>query len=100
VAENSEGGERPHEIDFVTETFDALGERMARALEALATRHAGGEVAVVSHGDPIKAAVCRFTGVPIARMHDVRVPTGSILGLEIDGGEARIVDRWAPERGR
>ena len=91
---------RPHEIAFVEETFERLGERMAAAIRAIAARHAGGEVAVVSHGDPIKTAICRFTGIPIARMHEVRVPTGAVATLDLDGGRAALVEQWAPARAR
>lgn len=91
---------RPHEVAFVGETFEALGERMAAVLRRLAGRHEGGEAAVVSHGDPIKAAICRLTGVPIARMHDLRVRTGSVVTLEVAGGGTRVLDQWTPSRRR
>jgi broad specificity phosphatase PhoE len=87
---------RPHEVDFIDETFAALGARMAGALRAIAGRHPGQEVVVVSHGDPIKAAVCHLTGTPIAEMHALRVTTGGLVALEMDAGGARIVERWAP----
>lgn len=89
---------RPHEVDFVDETFAALGERMAGALRAIAVRHAGQEVAIVSHGDPIKAAVCHLTEARIADMHTVRITTGSLLAIEIGPAEVRIVERWEPAR--
>jgi probable phosphoglycerate mutase len=88
----------PHEVDFVDETFAALGERMARALRAIAARHAAQEVVVVSHGDPIKAAVCHLTGKPIAEMHELRVPTGAMVAIEIAADAVRIVERWEPLR--
>jgi broad specificity phosphatase PhoE len=87
---------RPHEVDFVDETFAALGERMARALRSIAARHATQEAAVVSHGDPIKAAVCHLTGTPIAEMHSIRVPTGAVVALELGKDGARVVEHWAP----
>jgi broad specificity phosphatase PhoE len=90
---------RPHEIDFVSETFAALGQRMASALRRIAAV-GGGEAAVVSHGDPIKAALCTLTGVPIARMHGLRVPTGSLVVVELDGERAAILERWSPRRAR
>jgi broad specificity phosphatase PhoE len=89
---------RPHEVDFVDEPFAALGERMAGALRTMAARHPGQEVAVVSHGDPIKAAVCHLIGMPIAEMHAFRVPTGAVVAIEMDAGGARIVERWEPAR--
>ena len=89
---------RPHEADFGDETFASLGERMARALHAIAARHPGQEAVVVSHGDPIKAAVCHLTGTPIATVHALRVHTGSLVAIEMGSGTARIVERWEPAR--
>lgn len=90
---------RPHEVDFVDETFAALGERMARALRAIARRHPGREVAVVSHGDPIKAALCHLEGRPVAELHGRRVRTGALVALEMEADAVRIVDEWEPPRG-
>ena len=89
---------RPHDVDFVDEPFAALGDRMARAIRTIAARHQGKEVAVVSHGDPIKAAACHLTGTAIADMHSFKIPTGGLLALELDGDAARIVERWDPPR--
>jgi broad specificity phosphatase PhoE len=89
---------RPHEVDFVDEPFAALGARMARALRTIAARHMGLEVAVVSHGDPIKAAVCHLTGRAIADLHALKVPTGALVALELDGDAVSIVERWEPAR--
>jgi broad specificity phosphatase PhoE len=87
---------RPHEVDFVDEPFAALGQRMATAIRTIAQRHADQEAVIVSHGDPIKAAVCHLMGTAIADMHALKVPTGSLLALEIGGDAVRIVERWAP----
>jgi broad specificity phosphatase PhoE len=89
---------RPHEVDFVDETFAELGRRMATAIRTIAQRHAGKEVAIVSHGDPIKAGVCQLVRTAIADMHANKVPTGSMLALELDGDAVRIVERWEPPR--
>ena len=91
---------RPQEVDFVDEPFDALGRRMADTLRAIADRHRGQEVAAVSHGDPIKAAVCHFEGKPIATLHERRVRTGSLVALEFQNGAARVVEEWEPRRSR
>jgi broad specificity phosphatase PhoE len=91
---------RPHEVDFVEEPFDDLGRRMARALRAIAGRHPAQEVVAVSHGDPIKAAVCHFEGKHIATLHERRVRTGSLVALEIGKGAVRIVEEWEPRRSR
>ena len=67
------------------------------ALRAIAARHPGQEVVVVSHGDPIKAAVCHLMGTPIADMHALPRPHRRPgRRSRCDGGAARIVERWAP----
>jgi probable phosphoglycerate mutase len=90
---------RPHEIAFVSETFSALGERMAGAIRRIAARHGGGEAAIVSHGDPIKAGLCVLTGKPIRLLHSLQVPTGSIVVVDL-GEKASIVEQWAPAADR
>ena len=89
---------RPNEVDFVDEPFEALGERMARALRAIASRHPGQEVAAVSHGDPIKAALCTLRGLPISTLHERRVRTGGLVALELDGATVRVLEEWEPRR--
>ncbi len=37
------------------ETYEAMGERVERALAAIAARHPGGHVLVISHGGPIRS---------------------------------------------
>lgn len=91
---------RPHEVDFVEESFDALGRRMTLALRAIAARHPAQEVVAVSHGDPIKAAVCHLEGKPIATLHERRVRTGSLVAVEVGDGAGRIVEEWEPRRSR
>ena len=71
---------------------------MTRALHAIAARHDGQEVVVVSHGDPIKAAVCRLTGTAMAEVHALRVYTGALVAIEMGSDGARIVERWEPAR--
>jgi broad specificity phosphatase PhoE len=89
---------RPHEVDFVEEPFDALGQRMAQALRTIASRHPGQEVVAVSHGDPIKAALCALHGRPISTLHERRVRTGGLVALEIEGATVRVVEEWEPRR--
>lgn len=84
---------RPLELD-APEPLDRLAERMANAVRGLAATHPGEEIVVVSHGDPIKAAVLALTGGDLARLHHERLPTGGRIRLDVgDDGQAAIVER-------
>jgi broad specificity phosphatase PhoE len=88
---------RPLEIDDVPEGLRALGERMAGALRAIASAHAGQQVAVVSHGDPLKAGVLVLTGGRLVDLHRDPIPTGALVSLEYaEGAPARVLERWSP----
>ncbi len=87
---------RPHEIREVPETLRALAARMEDALAAIVAAHPGGEAVVVSHGDPIKAAVLVLTGGDLGQLHAEPVPTGGIVTVEIEGVTARVTERWSP----
>lgn len=82
----------PDQIDFIAEDLGALAERMAEAIAEAVSAHAGGEVAVVSHSDPIKAAVLRMTGRDLSELHQLSVPTGGVLSLEVGSGGATQVE--------
>jgi broad specificity phosphatase PhoE len=87
---------RPHEIRGVSEPLAAMAVRMEAAVRGLAAAHPEGEVAAVSHGDPIKAAVLSLTGGDLRRLHHTPVPTGGIVTLEITGGRVEVRERWSP----
>lgn len=46
------------------ETYEAMGERVERALVAIAAEHSGGRVLVISHGGPLRS-VRRAAGCPL-----------------------------------
>jgi broad specificity phosphatase PhoE len=76
------------------EPLARLAERMASAVRALAGAHRGEEIVVVSHGDPIKAAVRVLTGGDLARVHDETLPTAGRITLDVDEtGAAVVVER-------
>jgi broad specificity phosphatase PhoE len=84
---------RPLEL-AAPEPLARLARRMTEAVRGLAAAHAGEEIVLVSHGDPIKAAVLALTGGDIARLHDEPLPTGGRVTVDVaaDGG-ARVVER-------
>jgi broad specificity phosphatase PhoE len=90
---------RPIEIDDVAEDLKALGARMACALRGIAGLHPGAQVAVVSHGDPLKAGILALTGGRLDELHRNPIPTGALVSLECEGSDpARVLERWIPPR--
>ncbi len=69
------------------ETQEQMSERVAAALERIAAAHPGGQVLVVAHGGPLRAAM-RRCGVapdgPLANCH--------VLRLEAEGATLRSLD--------
>lgn len=41
-------------------------------------------IAIVSHGDPIRSAICYFTGIPLNMMFGITIGTASVSTLEIN----------------
>jgi len=84
---------RPLEME-APEPLVELAARMAAAVRALATAFPGREVVAVSHGDPIKAAVVTLTGGDLARLHDLKLPTGGRIALDVPAaGPAVVAER-------
>lgn len=65
--------------------------RMVLALEELRSRHREGIVAVVSHGDPIKAAVAFYAGIPLDLFQRIEISLASVSVVEIDDNSVRIL---------
>jgi probable phosphoglycerate mutase len=71
-----------------SETFPAVAQRMEVALRAIGQRHPNGSVAVVSHGNAIRAVLARFLGV---EMHDLSlVENTSVTTLELEGDSVTV----------
>jgi broad specificity phosphatase PhoE len=87
---------RPLELRDIPETVAALAERMALAIRGLAAAHPGAEVAMVSHGDPIKAGLIALTGGDLAGLNRFYLPTGGIVSLRVERERAIIAERWTP----
>ncbi len=72
------------------ESFVEMQMRVWSTLEKLAARHRGKTIVVVSHADPIKAAVTFAQGVPLDLFQRTVISTCSISALSI-GGSSPIV---------
>jgi len=65
--------------------------RMVQGLEALRTRHADQAVVVVGHGDPIRAALAHYLGMPLDLMLRLVVDVASVSIVEVDGASVRVL---------
>jgi probable phosphoglycerate mutase len=88
--------DHPHELDFATETLDALAARVAGAVR----RHrlaAQGPLVIVSHQDPIQAARLALTGRTLTDLHQGKPGHAAVITLEDSGdGPWDEVAMWAP----
>lgn len=59
-------------------TMAEVADRQLELLERLRPRFPGGSVCLVSHGDVIKAAICRLRGLPFQAVHDIEIAPASV----------------------
>jgi probable phosphoglycerate mutase len=64
------------------ESLAAMQSRMVAALDALVIAHPGELVVVVSHADPIKAAIAHYTGVHLDLFQRIVVSPASVTAFE------------------
>jgi len=64
------------------ESLSAMQARMIAAIDALVVDHPGDLVVVVSHADPIKAAIAHYTGVHLDLFQRIVVSPASVTAFE------------------
>jgi probable phosphomutase (TIGR03848 family) len=64
------------------ESLVAMQARMIAAIDALVAEHPGDLVVVVSHADPIKAAIAHYTGVHLDLFQRIVVSPASVTAFE------------------
>lgn len=72
------------------ETMVSIQARMANEMIRLRLAHRGEEIALFSHGDPIRAALCYWLGMPLERLHQLEVAPGSISPVQVDDWSATV----------
>jgi len=65
--------------------------RIVLALDALRIAHPDECVAVVSHGDMIRAAIAHYAGIPLDLFQRLEVSPASISTIDIDHSAVRLV---------
>jgi probable phosphomutase (TIGR03848 family) len=73
------------------ESLAEMQARMVTALEAVVADHPGEVVVVVSHADPIKAAIAHFTGLHLDLFQRVVVSPASVTVFELSPHGAALV---------
>jgi probable phosphoglycerate mutase len=73
------------------ESMAEMQSRMVGALEEVVARHPGELVVVVSHADPIKAAIAHFTGVHLDLFQRIVVSPASVTVFELGAHGAAML---------
>ena len=73
------------------ESLAEMQTRMVSALEAVVARHPGELVVVVSHADPIKAAIAHYTGVHLDLFQRIVVSPASVTVFELSAHGAAML---------
>lgn len=72
-------------------TMAEVQARIVGELERIRRGHPNGRVAVVSHGDVLRAAVAYFIGVPIDLFQRLEIAPASVSGLALEPWGARLL---------
>ncbi len=85
----------PESLPFLSETLEECAGRMTELIEALHVRYRRGDVAIVSHQDPVQAVRLTLTGRPLSDLHNEKPTHGSVWTLT-PGVPWYEVGRWQP----
>jgi len=72
------------------ETMHELQSRVLAGLSRLAKAHPAQRIAVVTHAEPVRAAVLHYRGMPLGEFARVAIDPGSSTTLEFDGDRGEI----------
>ena len=72
------------------ETMHELQGRVLASLSRLVKAHPGQRIAIVTHAEPIRAAVLHYRGISLGEFARVKIGPGSCTTLEFDGGQGAI----------
>lgn len=72
------------------ETMAQIQSRITSELIRLKNAFPGEHIAIVSHGDPIRAALCYWLGMPLDFLHRLQVDPGSVSIVRVDDATAIV----------
>jgi probable phosphomutase (TIGR03848 family) len=73
------------------ETMSAVQTRIIEALMQISRRYRDGVIAIFSHGDPIRAALAYYLGIPIDLISRFDISPASISTLRLSGEAALVL---------
>ncbi|MDI6853036.1 MAG: histidine phosphatase family protein [Deltaproteobacteria bacterium] len=73
------------------ELMVSVQQRAVGCLQAFSNNAAGGILALVSHADVIKAALCHYAGMPLDLLLRLRIDPGSVSGISVADRGAEIL---------
>jgi broad specificity phosphatase PhoE len=88
----------PTTLRFSPESLADVASRVGDTLRSLETSHPQGDVVVVSHSAPLRAAALRLTGTPLGRFWEVEPGHGSVTTLR-PGPVWEVETVWEPGTG-
>jgi broad specificity phosphatase PhoE len=65
--------------------------RMVGAIEELRAAHAGEAIIIVSHGDPLRAAIAHYLGTPLDLLQRFEISPASISVLQMHDAGPRLL---------
>jgi broad specificity phosphatase PhoE len=89
--------EHPTDLPFAPESLAEMASRITTTIEALATRHAEGDVVVVSHQDPVQAARLQLGGRDLGKLHQDKPGHASIVTFRT-GKPWKDLGMWSPDQ--
>ena len=72
------------------ESMHAVQQRMIECVGGIAARHPEGKVVIVSHADPVRAAVAYYLGIPLDFLHRFEISLSSITEVEVAPAGPRV----------
>lgn len=85
----------PHHLPFSPESLEDAGSRVAACVVDWAQQEAG-DLAFVSHQDPVHAAALQLSRVEVPAFHADKPAHCSITTLQLTAAGWVVIDRWAP----
>ncbi|CAN5804213.1 histidine phosphatase family protein [soil metagenome] len=86
----------PEDLPFASEGLSDVGSRVAEVIRNLDERHPHGELVVVTHSGPLRAAALVLTGHSLTTFWDEEPPHGSVTTLG-PGPPWTVESTWSPQ---